>query len=82
MVPVETNSRRIMQSEAEYYNSKGEYTSNEWDNPVLNEDSLVEMVSVNNNTMVAPDEVTNMLVDSDSIAEESRRSKKKTKELT
>ena len=55
------NSRRIMQSEAEYYNSEGEYASNEWDNTNLHGDSLVEMVSVTNNTIFAPNEVTDML---------------------
>ena len=72
-------SRRIVQFEAHYYNSEGKYTSIEWDNPVLHEDSLVDMVSVTNNTMFAPNEVTNMLVDNACITEESRRSKTKLK---
>ena len=50
--------------------------------PVHPEDRMVEMVSVTDNTMVAPDEVTNMLVDNDSIAEEIRRSHLETKEHT
>ena len=73
------NFRRIMQPEVEYYNSEGEYASIVWDNPVLHEDSLVDMVSVTNNTMFAPNEVTNMLVDNACITAESRRSKTKLK---
>ena len=74
------NSRRIVQSEAHYYNSEKKYTFIVWDNPILHEDSLVEMVPVTENTLYAMDEVTDMLVDNARCAEESRRSKSRTKD--
>ena len=55
------------------------YTSFVWDNPVLHEDSLVEMVSATKDTRDALDEDTVMLTDSGILDEESRRGESRSK---
>ena len=73
------NSRRVLKSEIEYYDSKGEYATKKWDNPLLRVDSLVE---VTDNAMIAPNEVNSMLVDDDNITRGSRRFDSKNEKVT
>ena len=40
------NSRKVVETNVEYYDSLGIYASMKWDNPVLQMDSLVEMVEI------------------------------------
>ena len=53
-----------------------------WDNPVLHGDSLVDMVSANEDTVDAPSEDTDMLIDNNSFDEESRRGGSSSEEPT
>ena len=71
--PKPNNSRREIESEAEYYDSEGNYTSLVWDNPITLEDILVEMVSTTKDTEVAPEEDPVMLIDSGESDKETRR---------
>ena len=47
----ENNSRRVVEIDVDYYDSLGNYDSKKWDNPVLQMDSLVEMVEVHDTSM-------------------------------
>ena len=55
------NSRRVVETDVDYYDSLGNYDTKKWDNPVLQMDSLVEMVEVHDTSMT--DKYQDMVID-------------------